>query len=307
MNKMHNTSCNPFVSVIIPVRDDTERLKKCLSALKDQTYPIDKYEIIVVDNGSKKDPVVDITPFEGGRLEYEQRRGSYAARNKGIRLSRGEVLAFTDSDCIPQHDWIERGVTALLRVPGTVYVSGRIEIFFKDQEKLNSIEMLTAFTMFDQEENKRCKNFGVTANIFTYKRVFDQVGLFNPDLISGGDLEWGNRVIDAGYDLLYAEDVCVKHLAISSLKHLYKREMRLVYGHYQTGRLKSITAHDLLRVIRRSVIASRVIWSNKMISETVSTRTHFFGIFIIFFISECIWLYGRILIKFKLFKYFKNL
>jgi len=104
--KMSKTS-TPFVSVIIPVYNDPERLKTCLQALEEQTYPQSSYEVIVVDNGSDESIEPIVTEFNQAKAGYEPHPGSYAARNKGLSLARGEVIAFTDADCIPALDWIE--------------------------------------------------------------------------------------------------------------------------------------------------------------------------------------------------------
>ena len=107
INEAMNSSSNPLVSVVIPVCDDLRRLKICLEALENQTYPTHSYEVLVVNNNPVEDIEPDIVSFNHVRVICERRRGSYAARNKGILNARGTVLAFTDSDCIPRQDWIE--------------------------------------------------------------------------------------------------------------------------------------------------------------------------------------------------------
>ena len=89
---------NQFVSVIIPVFNDAERLKICLTALEKQTYPQDYYEVIVVDNGSDENLENVVKQFTQAKLAYYPELGSYAARNHGIALAKGEILAFTDAD-----------------------------------------------------------------------------------------------------------------------------------------------------------------------------------------------------------------
>src|SRR5690606_25863401 len=93
-------------SVIIPVYRDWYRLQLCLNALSHQSFPRDSFEIIVVNN----DPM-DIAPVDfklpiNAMLLVEAKVGSYAARNAAIAVAQGAVLAFTDSDCIPEQDWL---------------------------------------------------------------------------------------------------------------------------------------------------------------------------------------------------------
>nr|MBA2449198.1 glycosyltransferase family 2 protein [Chloroflexota bacterium] len=140
----------PFVSVVIPVFNDPDRLRTCLQALEHQTYPKDRYEVIVVDNGSAQTvgPLVD--EFRQARSTYEKVPGTAAARNRGIALASGEVLAFTDADCIPAHDWLAKGVPRLLGTPDCGLLAGHIEVFFRDPEHPTAAEAYDALTAFPQ-------------------------------------------------------------------------------------------------------------------------------------------------------------
>ena len=90
---------------------------------------------------------------------------------------------------------------------------------------------------FPQKKFVKRFNFGVTANLFTFKDVVEKVGGFNSKLKSGGDVEWGRRVFSAGYVIKYADDVSVAHPALRSLGQLYKRTARMAGGFYD-GRPK---------------------------------------------------------------------
>lgn len=216
----------PCVSVVVPVYNDSIRLARCLSALEDQTYSAD-YEVIVVDNGSDESPssIVDKYPF--ARLSYEDKEGAYAARNRGIALARGEVVAFTDADCIPASDWIQRGVEQLQSAPRSGLVGGRVELTYQDPKKLNAAELYESARAFKQEAYIEKAHFSVTANLFVRRCVFEEVGLFNEELKSGGDYEWGNRVYRTGYELTYGESITVKHPARSSVQALVRKERRV--------------------------------------------------------------------------------
>lgn len=234
---------HPFVSVIIPVYNYTERLKLCLEALENQTYPKTGYEVIVVDNAS--DEAADIkgvvAQFGQAIAAYESTPGSYAARNKGISLAKGEVIAFTDADCIPASDWMEKGVEHLLDVPNCGLVAGKIEIFFKDPTHLTTVELYESLMALPQQEFLEKHRYGATANVFTWRKVIKDVGAFDETLKSSGDVEWGERVYSYGYQQVYAEDTCVAHPARYSFKELYKRTLRHIGGTYdlQTRRYSS--------------------------------------------------------------------
>jgi len=231
---MEHQYCNPFVSIIIPVFNHAEQLKTCLKALANQTYPKHFYEIVVVDNASDEDKDIAgiVAQFGQAIATYESTPGSYAARNKGISLAKGEVIAFTDADCIPSANWIENGVRNLLQTPNCGLVIGKIEIFFKNPNQITPVELYESITAFPQKELLQKHKGGATANVFTFRSVIEQVGLFNARMKSNGDLEWGKRVYAAGYKQIYADDTCVAHPARSSFAELYKRTVRLAGGIY---------------------------------------------------------------------------
>ena len=82
---------------------------KCLQALSLQSYNKNNYEIlVVVDNGSTEDIRKVTDNFSQVKYVFELAKGPAAARNKGIEKAKGDVLAFTDSDCIPDKDWIKK-------------------------------------------------------------------------------------------------------------------------------------------------------------------------------------------------------
>ncbi len=228
------TSDYPLVSVIVPVFNDGERLRLCLEALAEQTYPSDRCEIVVVDNGSDASQGIEaiVASCQQARLAREATPGSYAARNKGLTLAKGEAIAFTDADCIPARDWLERGVARLRSVPDCGMIVGRIEVFFQDPARPTSIELYQSLTAFPQEQHLKEYRGGATANVMTWRHVIERVGPFDSNLKSSGDFEWGNRVYAAGYRQLYADEVVVKHPARSTWEQMRQRTVRAAGGVY---------------------------------------------------------------------------
>ncbi|MBH8551087.1 glycosyltransferase family 2 protein [Nostocaceae cyanobacterium CENA357] len=228
-----NNQPNKFITVIVPVFNDSKKLKLCLNALENQTYPKHLYEVIVVDNASEEDIKSVSVCFAQTKFCYEGCPGSYTARNKGISLAKGEILAFTDSDCIPASDWIEKGVNSLLNIPNCGLVAGKIDLFFQNPDRPTSVEIFESIYLnFPQQEKLQNLHYGMTANIFTFRHIFDDVGYFDGTLKSGGDRQWGQRVFAAGYKQVYADDVRVAHPARHSLSQLRKRVARLTGGKF---------------------------------------------------------------------------
>lgn len=233
---------DPFVSVIIPVYNDARRLKICLAALEQQTYPSHRYEVIVVDNGS--DPEEDVTDlvrsFDHVILSQELTPGSYAARNKGLTLAKGEIIAFTDSDCIPSSDWLEHGVQHLTDYPDCGLVAGRIDMFAQQPEQATAIEMYDQVVVgFPQEMLINTYKVAMTANVFTRRSVIEDIGNFRADLRSSGDGEWTQRVYSAGYGHRYVASACVAHPARATLKELTTRVAR-----YTGGKVDRYITHE---------------------------------------------------------------
>ena len=227
----YNEINKPFVSVIIPVFNDLQRLKLCLDALGKQSYPRGRFEIILVDNGGNVGIEILIKSFNNIVLTQENKSSSYAARNKGIKLARGEILAFTDADCIPNYDWLEKGVDRLLSVDNCGLVGGSVKIFVRDNANPTAVEVYESVTTLNQEKNFS-NRYSATANLFTYKTIMDRVGIFNDSLKSWGDLEWGRRVFLHGYKQVFAEEAIVRHPARSSFYDLYSKHTRLLGGGY---------------------------------------------------------------------------
>ncbi|MBD2355809.1 glycosyltransferase family 2 protein [Tolypothrix sp. FACHB-123] len=268
-----------FVSVIIPVFNDSERLKLCLQALENQSYPHNMYEIIVVDNGSDDDIKSIVEKFHKSVFTQELKTGSYAARNKGISIAKGEILAFTDSDCIPAVNWIENGVKSLLSTPNCGLVAGKIDLFFQNPDKPTPVELYESIAMdFPQERCLKQSRYGVTANLFTFKYVIDSVGCFNDTLKSGGDREWGQRVYAAGYQQIYADNAFVAHPARHSFSQLRQRVARFAGGSHDRLMSKNPSlreiAVDLLETFKPPFRSFYIIWNDEKL-HGVSQKLQF--------------------------------
>lgn len=219
----------PFVSVIIPTYRDWPQLERCVNALRSQTYPRNRYEVIVINNDPNSEHPTD--NFEDVVLLSEHKVGSYAARNKGLQYSKGPVIAFTDSDCTPKDNWISEGIIYLEDNPDISFVGGRVELTYVSDRK-TAIEIYEKAFAFPQHEINRGRNYSVTANMFAHKSAFKHVGLFDENLFSGGDREWGLRATYKGLIIGYADSAVVFHPARSSMKELFEKRIRVTGGQY---------------------------------------------------------------------------
>jgi len=200
----------PDVSVIVPHYRDFHRLDLCLTALGRQTYPSERIEIVVADNASPEGEEVLVQAIAGrARLVIVTERGAGAARNGGVAVARGPVLAFTDSDCVPEPEWLAEGVAALSSCD---FAGGRMKVLVDDPARMAPAEAFETVFAFNNERYVKQKGFTVTANLFCTLAVFNQVGGFLAAGVSE-DAEWSYRARDKGYRIGYASESIVGHPA----------------------------------------------------------------------------------------------
>lgn len=227
----------PFVSVIIPVHNDRASLQKCLSALYFQTYPYSRYEVLVVDNNSTEDLYSLCQQFPNVRYCQESTPGSYAARNKGVSVAKGEAIAFTDADCIPDTNWLSEGVTALLQHPEAGIVGGAVQFCFQGS-KPNPVEYFDSIFYLQQQAYIERDHYAVGANLFTRRLVLEKVGGFESRLLNLGDKEWGQRVFAAGWEVVYCPSAMIQHPARSTLEALLAKGRRQARANVRLSQLR---------------------------------------------------------------------
>jgi glycosyltransferase involved in cell wall biosynthesis len=228
LRPLKSTTRLPTVSVVVPFYRHYATLPACLASLENQTYERSAYEVIVVNNSDEDEPR---TAWSSSvRLCHEPQPGSYAARNRGISNARGEIVTFTDADCLPNPNWIRAGVECLLNCGEPAIVGGRVAFFYRAGSRPTMFELYDATLYFRQEFYIRKDHFGATANLFVPRSVFERVGVFNPALKSSGDLEWGQRAHAQRIKALYCSDAVVEHPARRSFTALVRKARRLAGG-----------------------------------------------------------------------------
>jgi GT2 family glycosyltransferase len=221
-----NSPVRPAFSVIIPVYRDWDRLALCLSALAHQRLAQDEFEIVIADNEPGHGFAVPPLPANA-KIVVTSKPGSYNARNTAIAAARGRYLAFTDSDCIPDSNWLVNAYSALQSQPHARHV-GPITIFREDAGHYYAY-LYEYHTAFRQREIA-AEGISTTANLIVARSSFDKVGLFNTDLLSGGDYVWSQRAEEAGIPLVYHENIVVRHPARVSLSAILAKKRRTSGG-----------------------------------------------------------------------------
>jgi GT2 family glycosyltransferase len=221
------------VAVIIPVYNDTIRLKKCLEALAHQEINDIHLRVIVVDNNSTDDIRSVTSDYDFVTYLHEPQPGSYHARNKALdALEDEEFIGFTDADCIPQPTWVAAAVSALRKKPNAS-VGGPILVFPETDGNVSTAENYEMLFAFPQKASIENENFSVTANLFISRKMFEKTGKFNCEVFSGGDYDYGQKLLCSGFPTRYVEAVAIRHPARATLTQMISRIRRCAGGSYQ--------------------------------------------------------------------------
>jgi glycosyltransferase involved in cell wall biosynthesis len=199
----------PSVSVIVPVHDGAETIGPCLDALCGLDYPDHVVEIVVVDNRSTDATREIVATYPVTLVEERGVQSSYAARNRGVVASSGEVLAFTDADCVPDRGWL-RALVWPLAAPDVGGVAGAIEPY----ETASTVERFQARHSIRAERAfaHPVLPFAQTANVAYPRALVESLGGFDASLPFGGDLDFSWRMQrTTGRRLVFEPGALVRH------------------------------------------------------------------------------------------------
>jgi len=224
----------PFVSVIVPTWHDWGALAQCLDCLAAQTLPAEGFEILIANNNPEEALPPGYALPANARAIWQPKPGSYAARNAALGAARGAVLAFTDSDCRPEPEWLEAALAFFDRNPGIDRIGGAVVVTPKGAD-------WTLPELYDRifglrQERYVPRGYAATANLIVRREVFARVGGFDEDLYSSGDKEWNLRAQGSGSRIALGEDVRVRHAARSSFEALKKKRLRVAGGRFRMKR-----------------------------------------------------------------------
>lgn len=253
----------PFVSVVVPVFNGAKIIEDLLLSLLALDYPAERHEIIVVDNGSTDHTRQIVERYPVRLLEERETRGPAAARNKGITHARGDIVAFTDADCVADRDWLKmlvadhkdpgiggfvgeiRGHEPALTKLEAVYnrkralspfqfedsADGTQKVVFKRRvpvEPLTNLERLWVrlglITYYRKRPPFPPLCYAATANVAYRKAVFDEVGLFDVNLLRGQDIDFSWRMqLNSSYRFHPAPEAIIYHRHRATVSELFSQ------------------------------------------------------------------------------------
>jgi len=238
-------------SVIIPTYRRPAELKACLLALGRQDFPLDRFEVIVSDDGGGG--LESLRDFGAGGFPLcafvsAPRSGPATARNVGARNARGRFLAFTDDDCEPSPDWLSSLALALGSQPDAL-VGGRTVNALRRNRCSSASQQLIDFLYVAYSDRSDTRFF--TSNNFALSSLmFASLGGFDVAfrLAAGEDRDFCSRWAATGRPLIYSPNALVYHSHSLTVREFWRQHFRYGQGAYELRRRMQETGRVPLRV-----------------------------------------------------------
>ena len=274
-----------FISVIVPVYNREKFIGRCLDAMTAQDFRPDQYEIICIDNGSHDGTVSVISSYDRVHLLHEPKRGAYYARNLGITHAKGDVIAFTDSDCVVSRNWLQE-IADAFSVKHTQVVLG----------SRNSAGGGRLLSMTDHYENmkktfilshgKSELVFGHTNNMAVRRKLFQEISPFQT-IIRGADTVFVNQVVQrySIKSIRFAKKMRIEHLELHSLLDYYRKVY--TFGKSSRNYTPRTTNHRQFNLKE-----NLEVFSVSRSKQRLNTF-HTFSLLGVLLIGKCCWSVGR--------------
>ncbi len=228
------------ISVIIPCYNGAATLKKCLAAVLASKYS--NFEVIVVDDCSEDDSVSIIKQFPCRLITLENHSGAAQARNIGAEQSRGDILFFTDADCVLEKDTLAIAAISIAHSGVDTIVGGTYSKKPYDRGFFNSFQSL--FIHYSETKNCAHPDYLATHGLVMSQALFKKSGGFPADFMPIlEDVEFSHRMKKKGYTLRINPHLQVRHIFNYSLERSLRNAIKKsTYWTLYSMRNKDLTA-----------------------------------------------------------------
>jgi len=203
----------PFFSIIIPTYNRQSQLTTCLQSITRLDYPRKCFEVIVVNDGGDKTLEAIVDQFHNQinlSLITQPHAGPAAARNIGATKAKGELLAFTDDDCIPAPDWLQV-LASYFTERSDCIVGGRTINLLTNNIYSTMSQLILDVVYRHYNSNPNQSRFFATNNMALPSDLFFVMSGFDPHFTTSEDREFCDRYLYHGFQLIYASEAIVYH------------------------------------------------------------------------------------------------
>jgi GT2 family glycosyltransferase len=233
----------PFISVIIPTYERAGQLYVCLGALAAQDYPRDRFEVVVVDDGSSTSPDSSVETFRHQldvRLLKQLHSGPAAARNYGAAQAKGAFLAFTDDDCTPAVGWLQSLATYFVSCSNCA-IGGRTINGLANNPYSTVSQLVVDYLYTKWNHGPMHMTFFTSNNLALPAQSFHAVGGFDVGWTraAGEDLDLCDRLVAHGCRLMYAPEALVRHAHFLTFRTFWGQHFNYGRGAYRLHQLRA--------------------------------------------------------------------
>ncbi|NJK38559.1 MAG: glycosyltransferase [Oscillatoriales cyanobacterium RM2_1_1] len=232
-----------YFSVVIPTYNRPERLVNCLQALSQLDYPRDRFEVIVVDDGSSMALTPVIEPFQSDleiELITQKNAGPASARNTGATRAKGQFIVFTDDDCQPIKTWLKSLETQFNLTPNAL-IGGRTLNALPENLFSTASQVLIDFLYEYYNPQPQKASFFASNNFALPTESFHQIGKFDTSfpLAAGEDREFCDRWLHRGYSMVSVTDAQVYHAHHLTLLKFWRQHFNYGRGAFHFHQLRA--------------------------------------------------------------------
>ena len=238
-------------SIVIPTYNRLDRLYNCLKAIAQLDYSREKFEVIVVDDGSKISLASVVEPFQAElnlTLLRQSNAGPASARNTGAAIAQGEFIVFTDDDCVPSSDWLS-ALEAQFQLNPDALVGGKTLNALPENLYSTASQLLIDY-LYGYYNAETTASFFASNNFALPTATFQLLKGFNATfpLAAGEDREFCDRWLHQGYQMVYAPQVKVSHAHQLTLKTFWRQHFNYGRGAFCFHQLRTQRIDDRIRV-----------------------------------------------------------
>jgi GT2 family glycosyltransferase len=241
----------PSFSIVIPTYARPGRLCACLESLTRLEYPRERFEVIVVDDGSPVPPhgcIADLPDHLNVRLLVQSHSGPANARNTGARAATGKFIAFTDDDCVPEPDWLKELAAVFSAVPDAAIGGRTINGLPQNPFSRASQLLIDYIYCYYNAVPGRC-GFFTSNNLAVPSRLFHELKGFDTwfPLAAAEDRDFCDRWQHRGHRMAYAPKAVVHHLHELKFRSFWQQHFNYGRGASLFHRARAIRRHEGIR------------------------------------------------------------